>query len=224
MMIGRRSICGGLASLTLAACGSAAPRYHDPADLGSGKRRADDVGLPVKKWGQGLPAKGSFCHLLYNEPSQCLVAAFQQRIDDVRWSEDLYYRHRSSAEYLQIPGSNDHIHYSYAISPANVPKVFFNVTRWNEIGGDWESISSFDLVTSKLRTDVTKADFGGQEVQPAWVSSLISVSDDASHLVCTVGFEERLASGAAIVHYWLCDIRLTDFALTRLSPLPDVFA
>jgi hypothetical protein len=77
-------------------------------------------------WGHGLPAKGSFLGLLYNESSQCLIASFQQRLDDKRWSEDLYYRHRSSAEYLQVPGSGDGIHYGHVVSSANIPMIFFS--------------------------------------------------------------------------------------------------
>jgi len=186
--------------------------------------RADEVPfvVPGKGWGHGLPAKGRFCGLLYNEPSQCLVTAFQQRIDAVQSSEDLYYRHRSSAEYRRIPGSNNQIRYSDVVSSANVPKIFFNVTRWNEIGGDWASISSFNLATSELRTELTEANL--RESTGVWVSSLVSARDDASSLFCTVGFEEPLGSGASIVHYWLCEIRLADSALTKLSLLPDTFA
>lgn len=226
-MIDRRLICGGLASLALAACAPAVPLNRDAsADVGSDESRNQDVGSTVGHfaWGHGLPAKGRFSRLLYNGPSQCLVAAFQQRHVDARWSEDLYFRHRSSAEYRLIPGSDDEIHYTDVISSANVPKIFFNVTRWNEIGGDWESISSFDLVTSELRTEWTKTTPFDQKAQRAWVSSLISISNDATSLVCTVGFEESVASGASIVYYWLCEIRLSDLALTKLSPLPDAFA
>ena len=224
MMIDRRlTIFGGLAGLTLAACGSAAPAHRDPlADISSGKPRVIDG--PAKMWGHGLPAKGSFRSLLYNEPSQCLVAAFRHRFDAIQWSEDLYYRHRSSAEYLQIPGSNDQIHYNDVVSSANEPTIFFNVTRWNEIGGDWVSISSFNLTTSELRTELTEANLRDSESERVWVSSLISASDDASRVFCTVGFEKRIASDTSMVHYWLCEIRLTDFALTRLSLLPNTFA
>ena len=38
-----------------------------------------------------------------------LVAAFQQKNDDERWSEDSYHRHKSSADYLRIPGSDEQI-------------------------------------------------------------------------------------------------------------------
>ena len=190
-MIGRRlMIGGGLAGLTLAGCGPAAAPYRDPlADIDGAKLRAEEMpfAVPGKGWGHGLPAKGRFGGLLYNEPSQCLVAAFQQRIDAVQWSEDLYYRHRSSAEYRRIPGSDNQIRYSDAVSSANVPKVFFNVMRWNEIGGDWASISSFNLTTSELRTELTEANLHAPESKSVWVSSLISVRDDASSLFCTVG-------------------------------------
>jgi hypothetical protein len=171
-------------------------------------------------WGHGLPAKGQFCRLLYNEPAQSLVAAFQQKIDDERWSEDLYYRHKSSADYIRISGSDEQIHYSDVISCASVPKIFFNVTRWNDRGGDWESLASFDLATGELRTEATAASFREQRV---WVSSLISAKDDASSVFCTIGFEQRLGGGALNVHYWLCELRLVDFALTKIAALPNAF-
>lgn len=139
----------------------------------------------------------------------------------MQWSQDLYYRHRSSAEYRRIPGSDNQLHYRDVVSSANVPKIFFNVTRWNELGGDWASISSFNLTTAELRTELTGANLRDERV---WVSSLVSVRDDASSLFCTVGFEEPLGSGGSIVHYWLCDIRLADFSLTKVSSLPETFA
>jgi hypothetical protein len=174
--------------------------------------------------GHGLPANRIFRGLLYNEPSQCLIAAFQQRLDDERWSEDLYYRHKSSAEYRQIPGSSEAIHYSDVVSPANMPLVLFNVTRWNERGGDWVSLSSFNLRTSELRTEVTEASFREPELERVWVSSLISVRDDASAVFCTVAFQQRSIPRGSKVHYWLCEMRLDDLSLTRIASLPDTFA
>jgi hypothetical protein len=125
-------------------------------------------------WGHGLPAKGNFIGLLYNEPSQCLIATFQQKLDDERWSEDLYYRHRSSTEYCQVPGSGAKIHYSHVVSSANMPMIFFNVTRWGERGGDWVSLSSFNLMSSELRTQVTEANFREPEFESVGIASLIS--------------------------------------------------
>ena len=174
-------------------------------------------------WGHGLPAKGNFRGLLYNESSQCLITSFQQRLDDERWSEDLYYRHRSSTEYLQVPGSGGEIHYHHVVSSANMPVIFFNVTRWDERGGYWVSLSSFNLTTSELRTEVTEASFREQEFERVWISSLISARDDASSVFCTVAFEQRLTSGDSNGHYWVCEVRLVDFALTKIALLPNVF-
>jgi hypothetical protein len=97
------------------------------------------------------------------------------------------------------------------------------VTRWSEQRGDWVSLSSFNLATSELRTQVSAANFHEQEFERIWVSSLISARDDASSVFCTVAFEERLISDAAKVHYWLCEVRLADFALIRIALLPKVF-
>ena len=175
-------------------------------------------------WEHGLPAKGNFVGQLYNEPSQCLVASFQEKFDDQQWSEDLYYRHRTSTQYRQVPGSGAGIHYAHVVSSAKLPIILFNVTRWSEHGGDWESLSSFNLTTLELRTEVTRASFCEPEFEGVWVSSLISAREDASSVFCTVAFEKRLISGDLKVDYWLCELRLADFALTKITSLGNIFA
>jgi hypothetical protein len=174
------------------------------------------------RWGHGLPDKGHFRKLLYNEPSECLIAAFQLKLDEQHWSEDLYYRKKSSSEYVQIAGSSEAIHYYPIVSCARAPLIFFDVTKWNEIGGDWESISSFNLDTSELQTVVTKTDIHQPEFERVWVSSLISARDDASSVFCSVAFEKAIANGSK-VSYWLCELRFADFALTRIAELPSTF-
>jgi hypothetical protein len=172
---------------------------------------------------QGLPAGGHFVRLVYNEPSQCLVTAFQQKLDENRWTEELYYRHRSSLQYVQVPGSSDQIHYGHVVTAAGAPLIFFNVTRWDAGGGDWESLSSFNLVSAELRAEVTAASFREPEFERVWISSVLSVRDDASSISCTVAFEEARARGNTKVHYWLCDMRLDNFAVTRIALLPNSF-
>jgi len=174
-------------------------------------------------WGQGLPAKGNFVRLVYNEQSQCLVAAFQQKLDENRWTQELYYRHRSSLQYVQVPGSSDQVHYDHVVTAAGAPLIFFNVTRWDARGGDWESLSSFNLVSGELRAEVIAASFHEPEFEKVWISSLLSVRDDASSIFCTVAFEEAFPSGDTKVQYWLCEVRLDNFAVTRIAPLPNSF-
>lgn len=174
-------------------------------------------------WGHGLPDKGNFLGLLFNESSQSLVAAFQQEQSNGKWSEDLYYRHKSVTEYLKIPSPCEAIHYSYVISAAGAPKIFFNVTRWDERGGDWESLSSFNLETAELCAEVGQHSLREPESKRAWVSSLISVNHDATNIVCTIGFEQDIGAGNSTVHYWLCDLRLADFTVTKISLLQNTF-
>ena len=119
---------------------------------------------------------------------------------------------------------NDSRHYNDAVCCAKMPVIFFNVTLWNEQGGDWESISSFNLTTVEMRTEVTGANLHDQDSKRFWVSSLVSVKDDASSIFCTIGFEKQLTSDILKVDYWLCELRFGDFALTKLALLPRTFA
>ena len=174
------------------------------------------------RWGHGLPDKGHFLQLLYNEHSGCLVAAFQLKLDQKRWTEDLYYRKTSESEYVQVPGSNETLHYNSVVSCAATPLIFFNVTKWNEMGGDPESISSFNLTTAESRTVVATANIQNPEFERVWVSSIISAKDDASSVFCTVAFEKSATNGSH-VSYWLCELRFDDFALMRIAELPGTF-
>lgn len=175
-------------------------------------------------WGFGLPEHGTFLRLLYNEVSETLIVAFQQEFENKRFTEGLYYRHRLSDTYVPVPGADTEIHYGDPLSCAKAPRIIFNVTRWNDNGGDWESVSSLNLLTHELRREITKADLQEPGFERVWISSLISAREDASAVFCDAAFEQRLPSGNAMVHYRLCELQLTQPKLIEIAPLPQVFA
>jgi hypothetical protein len=178
-------------------------------------------------WGIGLPEDGRFRALLYNAFAECLIAAFSRSPEPPTVIEELYYRRISSSEYLKIDGLGDKLSLRFPVSSPSSPLIFSNVfsCRPNAAGYDWQSISSFDLVTHQIRRVFEPASiprFDGCE--KAWISSLLSISGDGLSLTVTMGIPLTESADLQSLNYWVCNLRLSDLAITRIAKLATPFA
>lgn len=162
--------------------------------------------------------------LVYNRPSNCLVAQFRRLVDGHIPVYDLYYRDSSASDFTRI--SKDHTRRSYSdvISCRGKPYVFFNVWAVNAMGSDWVSICRVSLPDGALthQLDNRKLKLPDACVR-GWVMTLLDANDEGTVLVCKVGFETETGPNSSHVDYSIRDLHLATGEHELLAPLSGAF-
>ena len=178
-------------------------------------------------WGHGLPNEGRFLGLLYNGFSEHLIVGFSRTLETRHVIEELYFRHNSSPEYTRITGFGNAMSLRDPLSCLASPCILFRVCRLNPGGGyDWDSVCSFDLITKKKST-LLSADSMPRfdDCTRAWISSLISSNAEGNVLIVIVALQRtEEATGLSRVDHSLCELKVSDLSIRKLTALSSPFA
>jgi len=196
--------------------------------------------LPEERWkGSGIPAQSQVHALLYNRPTNSLVAVTARELDDGMQFQRLYYR-RLPAEVYRPVGARDLLEdQKDPICCASAPFLFFNEMRYREIGrtppylkhllkgqtsfptygGDWFGVRRYNLETGEDRTVLDEDTLKPPtQYSRGWVARLLTVSADGRTAVASVGLQ---AGGR--VTYFVCELSFTDGLKEIIAELPRVF-
>ena len=164
--------------------------------------------------------------LLYNPVSEVLIvelrAAGQQFLPT-----RLFMRRKDTESYEQIGNPARDVSYESPVTCEKQPRVVFNSfkleKRGEGYGGDWAAVYAFNLHTKELTVCTSKDTLAVPERHTrAWISTLVSLSNDGQKLYVNVGIEKSAQSGG-VVGYYLASLDLMDKKLELVCPLKDVF-
>jgi hypothetical protein len=175
----------------------------------------------------GVPDRSTFLRLLYNEPSECLVASVARELEIGGYVEELYYRHKTASEYVRVAATSDTALLHDPVWCSDAPRVYFLVLvgTGTEGGLDYESISFVELPSGHVQIAVSSdALIVPSGYSRVWPSSLIAVLPGESGIIGRFAFERPTGEFTAVVDYWLCQLHTPDLRFVKISQLPDVFA
>lgn len=167
-----------------------------------------------------------FVRLLYNRPSDCLVAHFLRLIDSQIPTQDLYYRQSSGSDYVKVPKEDRTKSYCDPISCRGKPYIFFNVVQWDKsgVGSNWLSVSRLSLpdgavahLVDRNRLRLPTGCLRG------WVNSVLDVNNEGTVLTCKVALEFETGPHDSRAEYSVRDLNLATGEHKPLASLPAGF-
>jgi hypothetical protein len=167
-----------------------------------------------------------FVRLLYNRPSDCLIAHFMRVIEPQIPVYDLYYRRSSGTDYVKVLKENQTGSYCDPISCRGKPYVFFNIIEWDKagVGSDWISTCRLSLLDGRLEHMV---DSNGLRLPSGclrgWINSLLDVNDEGTILTCKIALEFETGLHSSRAEYSIRDLDLATGEHQALARLPGVF-
>ena len=143
----------------------------------------------------GVVEETRFRQLVYNVPSQTLVARFERQVAKRHIVGSIYVRRRAETEYRKVFGPDEYTSAGDVVVAEAVPVAYFLIwthRRESPGGSDWKALARIDLETLSVSEVITSfaGEWGG-----AWISRLDSVSADGTSLICTVGRLKPRAPG-----------------------------
>ncbi|MFO0736428.1 MAG: hypothetical protein U0270_11125 [Labilithrix sp.] len=137
----------------------------------------------------------AFRALVYNAPSETLLAQFERKVAEGHVVESIYVRRRFETEYRKLFGADEFTSARAVVAAEAVPVAYFLIWqhgRKSPEGADWKALARIDLEALSVTEVITS--FTG-EWDGAWISQLQAVSADATSLFCTVGRPKARSGG-----------------------------
>jgi hypothetical protein len=169
----------------------------------------------------GIPRGYRWKNLLYNPASERIIVEMARTDTGHLPMSRLFTRHKDAEAYELVGDPADDVSFESPVTCERQPIVIFSSTRWEGGGGDHDGVYMFNLLSKELKICVAKdtLNIPGPHVR-SWVSTLVSLSDDARTLYLKVGIQA--VSGGGIVDYHLASLDLVNQKLQLLSRLKDI--
>ena len=167
-----------------------------------------------------------FRMLLYNRPSNCVVAQFLRLTEQQIGINDLYYRKSADSDYVRAANHEPRISYCDPVSCKGEPYVFFNIVEWDKggTGYDWISVARLSLPDGKvvplLSSDGLRLPDGCIR---GWIASILDANEDGTVLTCRLALEFATQPHCSKVEYSVSDLNLATGEHKPLITLPGVF-
>jgi hypothetical protein len=180
------------------------------------RHRELEAELRKKKELTGIPPRFCSKDLLYNPPSDTLIAHLFSQDPSDRQMLRVFARPANQAFYKQIGDWPSDITCMEVITSEGSPLLYFTTFRLGDFDALWQATLPH-LVVTRIAT--------GEELylqvqhKRAWISKLISTVPNGKDLFCVVAVQ--LESGR--VHYWLSRLTMETRFITLISELMGVF-
>jgi hypothetical protein len=169
----------------------------------------------------GIPAGHRWKNLLYNPASESIIVEMARTDTGHLPMSRLFTRHKDAAVYEQVGDPAADVSYQSPVTCERHPIIVFSSTKWEGGGGNHDDVYMFNLLTKELKVCVPKDTLNIPEPHlRSWVSTLVSLSDDARTLYLKVGIQTVSVGG--IVDYHLASLDLVNQKLQLLSRLKDI--
>jgi hypothetical protein len=169
----------------------------------------------------GLPEAATFNVLLYNEPSDVLVAAMTVG-DGLATREKLFLRDATEDNYHELPYPDDPLlTYRDPVVASNAPMLFFLQWRSSGAGFDWDAVLVYDLLREELATVCDKSSLMPPlDAVRIWIARLHGVNGVGDSVVCTVATECMKRNGVGTrVKY---ELAMLDVQHCGLRPVTEL--
>lgn len=185
----------------------------------------------------GIPEGFSPHKLLYNPPSETIIAELQS-VGDEFLPNRIYTRKDGSLKYEPINDFEKLVSSESAVTPLGRPRLFYLSNRLKRtslnlsgdrepvdgFSGDWEGLYSFDLDRRKNEKIADKNSLPiPRPYTTGWITGLVNVSADATDLYLTVGLMAERPSGYSAVSHQLARMDLATGKLHLISEMRGTF-
>ena len=169
----------------------------------------------------GIPRGYRWKNLLYNPASERIIVEMARTDTGHLPMSRLFTRHKDGEAYELVGDPADDMSYESPVTCERHPIIVFSSTKWEGGGGNHDDVYMFNLLTKELKVCVPKDTLNIPEPHlRSWVSTLVSLSDDARTLYLKVGIQTVSVGG--IVDYHLASLDLVNQKLQLLSRLKDI--
>jgi len=172
----------------------------------------------------GLPEGHAFPELAYHHPTGAVIAHTRPRESRLP-GHRLFIRGVKESRYSLIGEFPPAISVSsFAVCPI-LPLLYFITFSWSEFengppGGFWEALYQFTLDTRKSDVIARRGELVADGYQSAWLSELLSVSDDGGTVFC----KAALCRVGQPIDYCLSEFSVAGRRLAPITKLDAVFA
>lgn len=175
----------------------------------------------------GIHDESGFCSLLYNRPSNRLIA-HMYRIEGGQPFRRLYTRRPEDEAYALLGENEPGISLEYPVTTPTKPFLYVLVCeavkyREGYRGFNPLEIRKFELTTGTIVGQSRCDDLAVRPpYQRLWVASLVGL-DDEDILFCNIGMQRTDQAGHEPVDYFLCQLRFESRTCTTITELLEVF-
>lgn len=180
--------------------------------------------IASRPFGSDAIEPGSECiQLLYNKPSNTIVAQFRRMASSGLPIEELYLRVASELEYRKVVGSDAQITCWDPLSCGHKPFVIFNAFKLGGAGGDWVSVSRIDLPRGNVKRLIDRSTLRlPDHFTAGWIASILDIDSEGRTILCRLALETE-RDGVGSVQYFVSEIDVTTGGISNLATLPNVF-
>jgi len=181
----------------------------------------------------GIPEGYSVSRLLYNAAGEVLVAELRG-LKDGYFPARLVMRLTGGDRYEPIGSPDRDVSFESAATCEKEPVLVFNSKTWQRnpqgrcSSANWGGLYVFNVRTKDLRLCVSGENFIKPEPydERAWISEILSLSDDAKHAYVKVALGKHLENGeeqSVRYDYYLARLDLTTRDMTLISQLKNLW-
>ena len=192
------------------------------------------AGEQAARWrAAGIPEGYTISRLLYNAAGEVLIAELRG-MKDGELPKRLVMRPTSTAKYEPIGSPDRNVSFESAATCERKPILVFNSkTRQRNpegrlSGANWDGLYVFNVRTGELNLCVSGENFIKPEPydERAWISEILSLSDDANHAYVKVALGKRLEDGekqSVRYDYYLARLNLKTRDVELVSHLKNLW-
>ena len=173
----------------------------------------------------GIPDGYGPFRLLYNPPTETVIAELRKLREDTGPHRRIYIRQREAQEYRQVGNPEPDLSCESVVTCSTQPILFFNamrITRHERVfKGNWEAVYSFDLSSYALAVCLDRSNISlPSPFSDCWVSDLIGHSEAENALYLTIGLRGDRQQG---IRYSLARVELSTRVVQPISWLRAAF-
>ena len=181
----------------------------------------------------GIPDGYTISRLLYNAAGEVLIAELRG-MKDGELPKRLVMRPRTAAKYEPIGRPDRDVSFESAASCEKEPILVFNAKTWKRnpegrlSSANWDGLYVFNVRTRELNLCVSGENFIKPEPydERAWISEILSLSDDANHAYVKVALGKLLENGeeqSVRYDYYLARLDLETRDMKLISQLKNLW-
>ena len=192
------------------------------------------AGEQAARWrAAGIPDGYTISRLLYTAAAEVIIAELRA-MNDGYLPQRLVMRPTSSDKYEPIGNPGPDVSFESAATCEKEPILAFNSKTWQRnpegrlSGANWDGLYVFNVRTRELNFRVSGENFIKPEPydERAWISEILSLSDDANHAYVKVALGKRLEDGekqSVRYDYYLAWLDLKTRGLKLISQLKNLW-
>jgi hypothetical protein len=183
----------------------------------------------IPEWEEmGIPKGYGFAQLLFNPPTEILIAELCHGHAREFLPNRLFWRRKNEEGYKPLGEAKTNCSQESAVTAASKPVLFFNsleiIQENSGRSGNWDALYTVDLETMTIASAASRRDLRlPAPYTDGWITDLLHSSDDGETLYLAIGMCELNGTTRQNIAYYLAQFEIASKNLRTISRLRGSF-